>query len=82
MKLGPPSPEVAAQERQEALDAVRRAMANQELPLASTNKPLGLPPNYDRQVATLRITALEGEEHDVRNTQCMNFCRFLVSQAR
>ena len=27
------------------------------------------------------VTALEGEERDVRNTQCANFCRFLSSQA-
>ena len=63
---------MAAQERQEALDAVRRAMANQELPLASTDNPLGLPPNDDRQVPSLRVMALEGEERDMRNTQCAN----------
>ena len=78
--MGPASPDVAAQERREALDAVRRAMVNQGLPVAGTDNPLGLPLDNDRRVPALRVTALEGGEHDVRNTQCTNFCRFLSSQ--
>ena len=80
MKLGPPSPEVVAQERREALDAVRRIMANQGLLLASADNPLGLPLNANGQVPTLRIMAPEGEGIEVRDTQCTNFCRFLGSQ--
>ena len=47
MKLGPPSPEVVAQERWEALDTVRRTMANLGLPLASIDNLLSLPLNAD-----------------------------------
>ena len=80
MKLGPPSPEVVAQERWEALDTVRRTMAHPGLPLASDNNPLGLPLDADGQVPTLRITAPEGEGVKARNTQCTSFCEFLNSQ--
>ena len=52
-------------------------MANQGLPLANANNPLGLQPNDEGRVPALMVVELEEQEHDVRLTQSANFCRFL-----
>ena len=46
-QLEPPTLELAAQDRREAIEAVRRAMVNQGVPVASVDTPLGLPLDKD-----------------------------------
>ena len=46
-KLGPPLPNVIAQERREVIDAVRRAMAHPGVPTTNEDNPLGLPLDAD-----------------------------------
>ena len=47
------------QGRQDALDAVRRAVASPRNPVASDDNPLGLPLDADGQAATLRLVTIK-----------------------
>ena len=68
------------QGRREALNAVRRTMANQGLPMAAADNLLGFPPDAQGQVPALAIRKLERDECDVRLNQCAAFCRFWTAK--
>ena len=61
-KMEPPPDDIIEQEKREALDAVRRAVAQPGVPVVSDNNPLGLPLDANSRAPRLRIVTLPGNE--------------------
>ena len=80
MKIESPPDDVIEQERREALDTVRRAMAQPGVPVVSDNNPLGLLLDANGQAPTLRIVTPEGEGVQARQILCNRFCQFLANR--
>ena len=80
MKMEPPMAHVVKQGRRDALDAVRRAVAQPGDPVVSDDNPLGLPLDANGQVPTLRLVTLQGNGDLERRVQCNDFCRFLANR--
>ena len=80
MKIESPPDDVIEQERREALNTVRRAVAQPGVPVANEDNPLGLPLGADGQAPTLRIVAPEGEGAQARRVLCERFCKFLATR--
>ena len=59
-----PSLDQVAQGQREAVDAVRRVMAN--LPSVSGENPLGLPLDREGQVPSINVQEIPGEERQAR----------------
>ena len=68
-------PDQVAQGQREAVDAVRKAMAN--LPPVSGENPLGLPLDGEGQVPSINVQEIPGEERQARFDQENQFCRYL-----
>ena len=68
------------QGRREALDTVRRAVAQPGDPVVSDDNPLGLPLDANGQVPTLKLVTLQENRGLERHVQCNDFCRFLANR--
>ena len=68
-------PDQVAQGQREAVDAVRRVMAN--LPPVPRENPLGLPLDREGQVPSSNIQEIPGEERQARFDRGNQFCRYL-----
>ena len=69
------SPDQVAQGQREALDAVRRVMAN--LPPVSEENPLGLPLDRDDPVPSINMQEIPGEDREARFDRGNQFYRYL-----
>ena len=58
MKMEPPLADMIEQGRWEALDAVRRAVAQPGDPVVDNDNPLGLPLDANGRAPTLRLVTL------------------------
>ena len=70
-----PSPEQAARGQREALEAVRRVMAN--LPPVSGENPLGLPLDGQGRALSINVKGIPGEERQARFDRGNRFCAYL-----
>ena len=70
-----PSPDQVTQGQREAVDAVRRVMAN--LPPVSGENLLGLPLNGEGQVPSISMQEIPEEERQARFDRGNQFCRYL-----
>ena len=72
-------PDQVAQGQTEALDAVRRVMAN--LPPVSGENSLGLPIDREGRAPSIKVEEILGEERQARLERGNQFCRYLAGRA-
>ena len=80
MKMEPLPANMIEQGRREALNAVRRAIAQQGDPVVNNDNPLGLPLDENGRAPTLRIVRLPQNEAQERIIWCNNLCQFLANR--
>ena len=68
-------PDQVAKGHREAMDTIRRVMAN--LPLVSGENPMGLPLDEEGQVRSINMQKISGEERQARFDRGNQFCRYL-----
>ena len=68
------------QGKQEALNAVRRAVAPPGEPMVNYNNQLGLLLDENGRAPKLKIVTIPGDEAPERFVRCNNLCRFLANR--
>ena len=68
------------QGKQEALNAVRRAVALPGEPVVDNDNPLGLPLDENGRAPKLKIVTIPGDKAQERIARCNNLCRFLANR--
>ena len=74
VKMEPPPAYVVEQGRQEALDTVRRHMAQPGDPVVYDDNPLRLPLDENGRAPKLKIVTIPGDEAPERIARCNNLC--------